>query len=83
VTVKQYDDFFATLSSLRGSGKVLIGKTASLAVAEAVGWDEVEIVRSPVRDTQSVKNAVEIEGFRESHKRDGAALVRGDRTFVR
>jgi Xaa-Pro aminopeptidase len=76
VKVEAYDAFFPALSSLSGPGKVLIGKSASLAVAETVGWDQVEIVRSPVKDGQAVKNSVEIEGFRQSHRRDGAALVR-------
>lgn len=35
----------------------------------------VEMVRSPVGDLKAIKNPVEIEGFRKSHVRDGAALV--------
>jgi Xaa-Pro aminopeptidase len=34
------------------------------------------IARSPVADFKSIKNATEIEGFRQSHIRDGAALAR-------
>jgi Xaa-Pro aminopeptidase len=35
----------------------------------------VIITRSPVADAKSIKNTVEIEGFRQCHIRDGAALV--------
>ena len=34
------------------------------------------IDRSPVADLKAIKNATEIEGFRQSHIRDGAALAR-------
>lgn len=34
------------------------------------------ITRSPVADMKSIKNSTEIEGFRQSHIRDGAALAR-------
>jgi Xaa-Pro aminopeptidase len=34
------------------------------------------IDRSPVADLKAIKNATEIEGFRQSHVRDGAALAR-------
>jgi Xaa-Pro aminopeptidase len=33
------------------------------------------VVPSPVADLKTIKNATEIEGFRQSHIRDGAALV--------
>ena len=34
------------------------------------------LTRSPIADMKAIKNAVELEGFRQSHIRDGAALVR-------
>jgi Xaa-Pro aminopeptidase len=41
-----------------------------------VGFQEkVVIARSPVADLKALKNEVEIEGFRQCHIRDGAALV--------
>jgi Xaa-Pro aminopeptidase len=56
--------------------KILIGDKASLAVAEALGKDTYSIVRSPVTDLKAIKNATELEGFRQCHIRDGAALAR-------
>ena len=38
--------------------------------------DNIIIARSPVADLKAIKNATELEGFRRSHIRDGAALAR-------
>jgi hypothetical protein len=38
--------------------------------------DNYTIVPSPVANLKTIKNATEIEGFRQCHIRDGAALVR-------
>ncbi|KAI0371389.1 Creatinase/aminopeptidase [Pilatotrama ljubarskyi] len=83
VEVHPYDTFFSYLTHLgaelnasKGSQKVLVSDKASLAVAEAIGKDKIVVARSPVTDLKAVKNEVEIEGFRQSHIRDGAALVR-------
>lgn len=72
-----YDDLHNFGDELKDGEKVLIGKTASLAVQDALGGEKkVEIVRSIVGDQKSIKNEVELEGFRQSHIRDGAALVK-------
>ncbi|KAI9061629.1 Creatinase/aminopeptidase [Trametes sanguinea] len=82
VEVHPYDSFFSYLTHLGAEldahkdSKVLVSDKASLAVAEAIGKDHVTVARSPVTDLKAIKNAVEIEGFRQSHIRDGAALVR-------
>ncbi|KAF8176460.1 Creatinase/Prolidase N-terminal domain-containing protein [Pholiota molesta] len=82
VEIQPYDAFFAYLKSLPSSldlkddAKILIGDKASLAVAEALGEGTYTIVRSPVTDLKAVKNATELDGFRKSHVRDGAALAR-------
>jgi len=34
------------------------------------------IVRSPIAEFKAIKNTVELEGFRQCHIRDGAALIR-------
>ncbi|KAH7332769.1 putative Xaa-Pro aminopeptidase P [Rhizoctonia solani] len=57
-------------------GKVLIDSKASLAVAHALGEGHYQVTRSSVADAKSIKNAVELEGFRNSHIRDGIALAR-------
>ncbi len=79
VTLRPYAEFYNDLHSVGaelGEGnKILIGKSASLAVQEALGGAaKVEIVRSIVGDQKSIKNDVELDGFRQSHIRDGAAL---------
>ena len=61
-------------ASIDGQRKVLVGQTASLAVAEALGLDKIEVVHSPVAELKAVKNSVELAGFRACHIRDGAAL---------
>ncbi|CAE6418639.1 unnamed protein product [Rhizoctonia solani] len=57
-------------------GRVLIDSKASLAVAHALGEEHYQVTRSSVADAKSIKNAVELEGFRNSHIRDGIALAR-------
>ncbi|KAG8722591.1 hypothetical protein FRC08_018463 [Ceratobasidium sp. 394] len=59
-----------------GHGKILIDPKTSLAVAHALGEGHYHVIRSGVADAKSVKNAVELEGFRKSHIRDGVALAR-------
>ncbi|SOV06865.1 probable aminopeptidase P, cytoplasmic [Ustilago sp. UG-2017a] len=79
VTLRPYLEFYNDLHKIGGElgegGKILIGKSASLAVQEALGGaGKVEIVRSIVGDQKSIKNEVELQGFRQSHIRDGVAL---------
>ncbi|AFR98124.2 xaa-Pro aminopeptidase [Cryptococcus neoformans C23] len=61
---------------LKKTDKILIGNKTSWAVAKAVGEDNVEVRRSLIEEMKAKKNATEIEGFRQCHIRDGAALVR-------
>ena len=56
--------------------KILIGNETSLAVADALGKGTYTIGRSLVTDFKAIKNETELEGFRKSHIRDGAALAR-------
>ncbi|KAG8830122.1 hypothetical protein FRC17_005374 [Serendipita sp. 399] len=58
------------------SEKILVGKRTSVAIVNAVGKDKITVDRAPVTDAKSIKNETEIEGFRQSHIRDGAALAR-------
>ncbi|KAF9653718.1 Creatinase/aminopeptidase [Thelephora ganbajun] len=82
VKIQSYESFFPYLEGLNSSlekaskPKILISKRASLAVADAVGKDFAEIEQSIVTNFKAIKNDVEISGFRASHTRDGAALVR-------
>jgi len=45
-------------------------------VALAIGENKYTIERSPVNDLKAIKNETELEGFRQCHIRDGAALAR-------
>ena len=54
---------------------VSISTKASWALKLALGGDElVEEIRSPIGDAKSIKNDTELDGMRQCHIRDGAAL---------
>ncbi|GJJ10622.1 hypothetical protein Clacol_004849 [Clathrus columnatus] len=81
VSLKPYGDIWQDLrqfgATLQTDGqKVILGTTASFALAHAIGPQKVTVMRSPVTDAKSIKNDTEIQGFRECHIRDGSALVR-------
>ncbi|KAF8700047.1 Creatinase aminopeptidase, partial [Rhizoctonia solani] len=76
VKVTEEEDVEDTQPKGEAQGKVLIDSKASLAVAHALGDNRYQIVRSAVADAKSIKNTVELEGFRNSHVRDGVALAR-------
>lgn len=71
-----YDDIKKAGQAQAADEKMLLGKRASLAVSDALGgMSKVHVDRSPVIDLKSIKNEVELDGFRQSHIRDGAALA--------
>ncbi|KAF8217671.1 putative Xaa-Pro aminopeptidase P [Mycena galopus ATCC 62051] len=82
VVIQDYTTFFEKLGglakelNLNGSQKVLLGDKSSLAVAEAVGEGNYVLLPSLVAELKAIKNDTELEGFRQSHIRDGAALAR-------
>jgi len=54
----------------------LISNRASWALSRALGGDDkVDEVRSPIADAKAIKNSTELEGMRNCHIRDGAALT--------
>lgn len=56
--------------------KILVSNKASWALTLGLGGEEkVEEARSPVADAKAVKNETELEGMRQCHIRDGAALI--------
>lgn len=56
--------------------KILVSNKASWALSLGLGGeDKVEEVRSPIADAKAVKNSTELEGMRQCHIRDGAALI--------
>jgi Xaa-Pro aminopeptidase len=86
VTVRPYEaifddatalskEAFAANSETDSKKKFLTSNRASWALSKALGGeDKVEETRSPVGDAKAVKNDVELEGMRQCHIRDGAAL---------
>ncbi|KAI1907131.1 hypothetical protein LOZ12_005552 [Ophidiomyces ophidiicola] len=83
VSLKPYESIFdnvkllsQSLSSGEGAPqKFLLPDKASWSLNLALGGeDKVEEARSPISDAKAIKNAVELEGMRACHIRDGAAL---------
>ncbi|RXW19463.1 hypothetical protein EST38_g6388 [Candolleomyces aberdarensis] len=77
------------LDGSKDGPKILVPNKASLAIVESISPSPPsatssssppliyhKIVPSPVADLKAIKNATELEGFRQSHIRDGAALAR-------
>ncbi|EER27392.1 Xaa-Pro aminopeptidase, putative [Coccidioides posadasii C735 delta SOWgp] len=85
VALRPYESIFESLKLLsqaaasngdEGHQKFLLSDKASWSLNLALGGEEkVEEVRSPIADAKAVKNAVELEGTRACHIRDGAALT--------
>lgn len=76
VTTKPYSQFFADLKTLNFDGKkLLINSKTSLAVEVAVGETNVLEERSFITDAKAIKTKEELQGMRDCHLRDGAALV--------
>lgn len=58
------------------SKKFLISTKASWALSQSLGGQEkVDELRSPVGDAKAIKNDIEVDGVRQCHIRDGAALI--------
>lgn len=86
VTVKPYDALFEDTKTLAETArankdsdnptKYLTSTKGSWALKLALGGDElVDEIRSPIGDAKAVKNETELEGMRQCHIRDGAALI--------
>ncbi|KAG2058192.1 Creatinase/aminopeptidase [Suillus hirtellus] len=82
VEIRPYETFIPSLEQLTatlGANKdkpMLLGDKTSLAVVEAIGRENAVLIPSPVATMKAIKNETEIEGFRNCHIRDGAALIR-------
>ena len=84
VQVKPYSEIFDELKALGAAvtastenpkRKVLLSTKASWALSLAMGGEQnVEDIRSPVADSKAIKNDTELDGMRNCHIRDGAAL---------
>lgn len=84
VTIRPYDAIFEdskAMSAARAAAtsetkeKFLLSNEASWALSLALGGEEAtEEARSPITDAKSMKNEAEMQGMRNCHIRDGAAL---------
>ena len=55
--------------------KILLSNKASWALSlDLGGEDKTNETRSPIEDAKAIKNSTELEGMRQCHIRDGAAL---------
>lgn len=88
VTIRPYEAIFDDITALstkafdtnaeetKDKSKFLTSNRASWALNKALGGEErVEEIKSPITDAKAVKNEVELEGMRQCHIRDGAALT--------
>lgn len=90
VSVRPYEKIFEdtqvlgqSLASTNGDGppeakirKFLVSNKTSWALKRSLGGEtKVDELRSPIGDAKAVKNETELEGMRQCHIRDGAALI--------
>lgn len=71
-----FEDLQALKSNWSADRKLLVSSSCNAALAMSAGGETVLTVkRSPVETEKAIKNEVELEGFRQCHIRDAAALV--------
>ncbi|KAK5198965.1 hypothetical protein LTR92_001436 [Exophiala xenobiotica] len=91
VEIKPYDALFSDLTGIAATAanevqqngttkshepKLLLSNKFSWALSLGLGGDDkVEEARSPIADAKAIKNDNELEGMRQCHIRDGAALI--------
>ena len=76
IRVRNYDDIVHFLERVSEHEVVLIDPNrVSDTLANALPCQKIYF-RSPITDLKSIKNEMQIEGFRHAMERDGAALVR-------
>lgn len=88
VTIRPYEIIFGDIEALSSNTmqvdeeskspapKYLLSTKASWALSQSLGGQEMtEEARSPIGDAKAIKNETEMEGMRQCHIRDGAALI--------
>ncbi|CAF2059750.1 unnamed protein product [Rotaria magnacalcarata] len=71
--IHPYGSFFAFLSTLKDTD-VWLDERSSAAVLHYLSSAIVHVSRSPIQQMKEIKNSVELEGFRQCHFRDCAAV---------
>ncbi|KAJ1547723.1 hypothetical protein HK405_005079, partial [Cladochytrium tenue] len=79
VKIRPYECSFEDLTRLVQEApeneKLWVDSRCSLALQDAIGGpNKIEEARSPVQTAKAIKNATEIQGFRDCHIRDASAL---------
>ncbi|CAF0966896.1 unnamed protein product [Rotaria sordida] len=72
--IRPYESFFAFLSTLKDQDVWLDERTSVIVLHHLSSTDVVRISRSPIQQMKEIKNSVELEGFRQCHFRDCAAV---------
>lgn len=87
VDIRPYERIFSDITAMASSEgepndtdspkrKYLVSNRASWALSRALGGEDlVDEIRSPIADAKAIKNSTELEGMRNCHIRDGAALI--------
>jgi len=87
VSIRPYEAIFGDAMAMSKSSETngtipasktrfLLSTRASWALSQSLGGeDKVEEARSPIGDAKAVKNETELNGMRNCHVRDGAALI--------
>lgn len=77
--IKDYDAVWADLkdlAGLRGMSVLIDPGTTNRRVADTLAAASLVRATSPITAMKAVKNATQIEGFAEAHRRDGVAMVK-------
>ncbi|KAJ2880417.1 hypothetical protein H4R27_004730, partial [Coemansia aciculifera] len=80
IKTRPYSTIFGELNELsttlvQSKRKLLAGQNASWALVKALGEDNVKVDKSPITMLKSLKNPTELDGMRQCHIRDGAAMA--------
>ncbi|KAF9997733.1 hypothetical protein BGZ79_008560 [Entomortierella chlamydospora] len=74
-----YEDLRIIAEKLKGDDinkkKILLSTRTNLAISVALGKENIVEARSPVTDAKAIKNNTELEGMRQCHLRDAAAVI--------
>ncbi|CAF3687664.1 unnamed protein product, partial [Rotaria sp. Silwood1] len=71
--IHPYESFFTFLSTLKEKD-VWLDERTSVTVLQHLPSTAVRVSRSPIQQMKEIKNSVELEGFRQCHFRDCAAV---------
>jgi len=79
VVIKPYESIWDDLKAMKdqleqSSQRMLTTNRTSFAIENALGKANVSEVRSPITNFKAIKNPTELEGMRQCHLRDAAAL---------